>query len=93
MSINTYTVTWFRGKELNLVFGLQLSIARLGSTINFLVMEPLLNLMKQNLEQLSALGWTFVIAAAFTVLSFASSLLLGKGRVQKKIKKNNRIFY
>ena len=78
MSINTYTVTWFRGKELNLVFGLQLSIARLGSTINFLVMEPLLNLMKQNLEQLSALGWTFVIAAAFTVLSFASSLLLGK---------------
>ena len=78
MSINTYTVTWFRGKELNLVFGLQLSIARLGSTINFLVMEPLLNLMKQNLEQLSALGWTFVIAAAFTVLSFASSLFLGK---------------
>ena len=81
MSINTYTVTWFRGKELNLVFGLQLSIARLGSTINFLVMEPLLNLMKQNLEQLSALGWTFVIAAAFTVLSFASSLLLGKRSV------------
>ena len=81
MSINTYTVTWFRGKELNLVFGLQLSIARLGSTINFLVMEPLLNLMKQNLEQLSALGWTFVIAAAFTVLSFASSLFLGKRSV------------
>ena len=78
MSINTYTVTWFRGKELNLVFGLQLSIARLGSTINFLVMEPLLNLMKRNLEQLSALGWTFVIAASFTVVSFVSSLLLGK---------------
>jgi hypothetical protein len=26
---NTYAVAWFLGKELNLVFGLQLSIARL----------------------------------------------------------------
>jgi hypothetical protein len=26
---NTYAVSWFFGKELNLVFGLQLSIARL----------------------------------------------------------------
>jgi hypothetical protein len=28
MALNKYTVAWFRGKELNLVFGLQLSIAR-----------------------------------------------------------------
>lgn len=28
---NTYAVSWFIGKELNLVFGLQLSIARLVS--------------------------------------------------------------
>lgn len=26
---NTYAVNWFKGKELNLVFGLQLSMARL----------------------------------------------------------------
>lgn len=26
---NTYAVNWFKGKELNLVFGLQLSIAQL----------------------------------------------------------------
>lgn len=26
---NTYAVSWFKGKELNLVFGLQLSMARL----------------------------------------------------------------
>ncbi|KAI3354217.1 hypothetical protein L3Q82_018751 [Scortum barcoo] len=31
---NTYAVNWFKGKELNLVFGLQLSMARLGSTVN-----------------------------------------------------------
>uniref|UniRef100_G3RYT7 Lysosomal dipeptide transporter MFSD1 n=1 Tax=Gorilla gorilla gorilla TaxID=9595 RepID=G3RYT7_GORGO len=29
---NTYAVSWFKGKELNLVFGLQLSMARIGIT-------------------------------------------------------------
>ncbi len=38
---NTYAVSWFKGKELNMVFGLQLSFARLGSTVNFNVMGPL----------------------------------------------------
>ena len=32
---NTYAVSWFKGKELNMVFGLQLSFARVGSTVNF----------------------------------------------------------
>ena len=32
---NNYAVLWFKGKELNLVFGLQLSFARVGSTVNF----------------------------------------------------------
>ncbi len=36
---NTYAVAWFAGKELNLVFGLQLSIARLVSSINFCTMK------------------------------------------------------
>jgi len=38
---NTYAVSWFKGKELNMVFGFQLSIARVGSTVNFLAMGPL----------------------------------------------------
>ena len=29
---NTYAVAWFKGKELNMVFGFQLSVARVGST-------------------------------------------------------------
>lgn len=32
---NTYAVNWFKGKELNLVFGLQLSMARLVRTPEF----------------------------------------------------------
>lgn len=35
---NTYAVSWFKGKELNLVFGLQLSMARIVSTAN--LMKP-----------------------------------------------------
>jgi MFS family permease len=38
---NTYAVSWFKGKELNMVFGFQLSIARVGSTVNFLLVGPL----------------------------------------------------
>ena len=58
MALNTYTVSWFKGKELNMVFGFQLSIARVGSTVNFLVMEPLFHHIKNNSEESSALGWT-----------------------------------
>ena len=29
MAVNTYTVAWFRDTDLNMVFGLQLSVSRL----------------------------------------------------------------
>ena len=77
MALNTYTVNWFKGKELNMVFGFQLSIARVGSTVNFLVMEPIFHYIKNSFENSSALGWTFLIASSFTFLSFISSILLG----------------
>lgn len=47
---NNYAVLWFKGKELNMVFGFQLSFARVGSAVNFLVMEPLYRLVKQNID-------------------------------------------
>ena len=47
MAQNTYAVSWFKGKELNMVFGLQLSFARLGSTVNFNVMSPVYNYVSQ----------------------------------------------
>ena len=34
---NTYAAKWFSTGALNMVFGLQLSVARLGSTANFQV--------------------------------------------------------
>uniref|UniRef100_A0A8C9ZPZ1 Lysosomal dipeptide transporter MFSD1 n=1 Tax=Sander lucioperca TaxID=283035 RepID=A0A8C9ZPZ1_SANLU len=41
---NTYAVNWFKGKELNLVFGLQLSMARLVMTQNMEIIHYNLNL-------------------------------------------------
>lgn len=50
MAQNNYAVLWFKGKELNMVFGFQLSFARLGSTVNFIVMEPLYRFVKNHLS-------------------------------------------
>lgn len=45
---NNYAVLWFKGKELNMVFGLQLSISRIGSTVNFWVMGSLYKFVKDS---------------------------------------------
>lgn len=47
---NNYAVLWFKGKELNMVFGFQLSFARVGSTVNFIVMEPLYRYIKNQIN-------------------------------------------
>ncbi|XP_018588114.2 lysosomal dipeptide transporter MFSD1 isoform X1 [Scleropages formosus] len=76
---NTYAVNWFKGKGLNLVFGLQLSMARLGSTVNMNVM----GLVYENIRGLrdgtgyTTLGITLMIAAATCVFSLICALVLG----------------
>lgn len=57
---NTYAVSWFKGKELNTVFGLQLSMARVGSTVNFLSMVPLYNWVLTFSEGYRALGYSLL---------------------------------
>ncbi|KAL9928656.1 lysosomal dipeptide transporter MFSD1-like, partial [Glossina fuscipes fuscipes] len=42
-----YTVLWFKGKGLNMGFGLQLSVARLGSIVNSCVMQSTYDYVKQ----------------------------------------------
>ncbi len=100
---NTYAVSWFKGKELNMVFGFQvrkllwvrrsclhglfaissslkqLSIARVGSTVNFLLVGPLFHYFSDSLgsEDHVALGWTLMIAGSTCVMSFICSLVLG----------------
>ena len=58
---NTYAVSWFKGKELNMVFGLQLSFARLGSTVNFNVMGPLYSYVSQYYTGFTCTGVALMI--------------------------------
>ncbi|KAJ6669405.1 hypothetical protein lerEdw1_008214 [Lerista edwardsae] len=75
---NTYAVSWFKGKELNLVFGLQLSMARIGSTVNMNIMG-LVYFKVQNLFGSSGhttLGVTLLIAGVTCVLSLLCAMIL-----------------
>ncbi|CAG9767899.1 unnamed protein product [Ceutorhynchus assimilis] len=74
---NNYAVLWFKGKELNMVFGLQLSFARIGSTVNFWVMEPIYDWVLKSFDGSHILGIALLIASATCLLSMLCSLILG----------------
>lgn len=74
---NTYAVTWFFGKELNLVFGLQLSIARLGSTVNLIVMGPIYDWIGQTKSGYDCLGTALLVASLTCVFSLVCASILG----------------
>ncbi|KAF7660405.1 hypothetical protein LDENG_00282370 [Lucifuga dentata] len=76
---NTYAVNWFKGKELNLVFGLQLSMARLGSTVNMNIMgwvyDKVTGLVGSPGH--TTLGVSLMIAAVTCLFSLTCALVLG----------------
>uniref|UniRef100_A0AAY4DZK8 Lysosomal dipeptide transporter MFSD1 n=1 Tax=Denticeps clupeoides TaxID=299321 RepID=A0AAY4DZK8_9TELE len=76
---NTYAVNWFKGKELNLVFGLQLSMARLGSTANMNIMGSIYDKIEiaRNSTGPVTLGIVLMIAATTCLLSLICALVLG----------------
>ncbi|KAI2656612.1 Major facilitator superfamily domain-containing protein 1 [Labeo rohita] len=76
---NTYAVNWFKGKELNLVFGLQLSMARLGSTVNMNVIGWVYGRIEAMLGSTghTTLGITLMIAASTCLFSLICALILG----------------
>lgn len=74
---NTYAVSWFKGKELNMVFGLQLSIARVGSTVNFDSMNHVYDWISNSYTGYQCLGLALFFAAITCVLSLVCALILG----------------
>ncbi|XP_055022552.1 major facilitator superfamily domain-containing protein 1 isoform X2 [Boleophthalmus pectinirostris] len=75
---NTYAVNWFKGKELNLVFGLQLSMARLGSTVNMNIMGSVYNKVGESVAAgHTTLGVSLMIAASTCLFSLICALVLG----------------
>ncbi|XP_066565447.1 lysosomal dipeptide transporter MFSD1 isoform X2 [Amia ocellicauda] len=76
---NTYAVSWFKGKELNLVFGLQLSMARLGSTVNMNIMGWIYSRIQGlvGFPGYTTLGITLMIGSATCIFSLICALILG----------------
>ncbi|XP_055546057.1 major facilitator superfamily domain-containing protein 1-like isoform X2 [Wyeomyia smithii] len=75
---NNYAVLWFKGKELNMVFGLQLSFARVGSTVNFLVMVPVYNYVRSlGYQGHQCMGVVLLMATLTCVMSMLCALILG----------------
>ncbi|EDV95921.1 major facilitator superfamily domain-containing protein 1 [Drosophila grimshawi] len=88
---NSYAVLWFKGKELNMVFGLQLSVARFGSTVNFWVMQPIYDYVSKFYESYRALGVVLLLATITCVLSLLCALILGwmDKRAERIMQRNN----
>ncbi|CAB4053954.1 Major facilitator superfamily domain-containing protein 1 [Lepeophtheirus salmonis] len=75
---NTYASLWFVGNSLNLVFGLTLSTARLGSTVNFWTVGVIYDYFYEIYEDVnSAIGWTLCAASILCLASFIAAVVLG----------------
>jgi len=93
---NTYAVSWFKGRELNMVFGLQLSFSRVGSTVNMNVMQPIYTMMEgilkpKHSEEYKTLGWTLMFGVAFCLLSLFCGLVMAflDSRAARILKKSS----
>jgi len=76
---NAYAVGWFKGKELNMVFGLQLSMARIGSTVNMNIMGPIYDLVKTNFNgpAYQLMGIVLFLAAISCIVSLFCAFFTG----------------
>ena len=75
---NTYAVIWFKGKELSLVFGLLLSVSRLGSTFAMLTLGPIFKaLVDANFSLITTLGLSLDLGLVMCLLSLLGAVVLG----------------
>lgn len=73
---NTYVVAWFKGSELNTVFGFQITVSRAGSTLAYNVMRPVYDHAHSLYSSQTALGYTLLIAGLTCVISLIAALIL-----------------
>ncbi|XP_065840526.1 major facilitator superfamily domain-containing protein 1-like [Oscarella lobularis] len=75
---NNYAVFWFKGRELNMVFGLQLSFSRVGSTVNFNIMKPIYDAVKSAIGDPAyrVLGATLMVGVGLCAFSVACAIIL-----------------
>lgn len=73
---NTYVVSWFKGNELNTVFGFQITVSRAGSTLAYNTMHPIYDHARMSYSPQSALGYALLLAGLTCVLSLITSIIL-----------------
>lgn len=76
VAANTYAVSWYKGSELNMVFGILLSISRLGSTLNFKTMKQIYDYISLSVTGYKCLGITLLVANSVCIFSLISGLLM-----------------
>lgn len=76
---NTYSTVWYRPSEFNFVFGLQLSMARVGSTVTMNVMQPLYRAIGNNFNITGnqQVAVTLFIASVTCIFSLICAAILG----------------
>lgn len=74
-----------------MVFGFQLSFARVGSTVNFIVMDPIYKFMSQYYTGAECIGMVLFLAALTCVMSMICACLLGlmDKRAERLIRRND----
>ncbi|KAF7257989.1 hypothetical protein EG68_04294 [Paragonimus skrjabini miyazakii] len=92
---NTYTSDWFPPTELNFVFGLQLSMARVGSTVSMNTMQLIYKSIGERLGITGhkRLGAALLVAAVCCIYSTACTLILAyfTRRAKRILKAHNAI--
>lgn len=75
---NTYVVSWFAGKEINTVFGINLSFSRIGSTVGMNVMGPIYDALSESYKDNKPhlMGILLMIGAGLCLFSLLCSVLL-----------------
>ena len=68
---------WFKGKELSMALGLNISVSRLGSVINGLILPQIYNKTSAASND-KALGYALLVGFLICIFSLACALLLGK---------------
>ncbi|XP_076824532.1 lysosomal dipeptide transporter MFSD1-like isoform X3 [Clavelina lepadiformis] len=72
----TYSVLWFKHRDLSLVFGLLISSMMIAEAINFNVLLQIYNAVDRTKSSGNSLGITLFIASIPCVISFACAVML-----------------
>lgn len=73
---NTYVVAWFKGRELNAVFGFQMTVSRLGSTLSLSSLHLVFDRALETYPLRTALGYTLMFAGITCILSLITAIIL-----------------